>query len=56
MKDTFMTVAYKNGFIHSCYNHITEKYEFEAQCNYTVVNCKSRLACKQWITKQGGRA
>jgi len=52
MKDSFMTIAYKDGFIHSCYNRTTEKYEHEAQYNYTVVNCKSQLACKQWISRQ----
>ena len=54
MKDSFLTVAYKNGFIHSCCNRTTEKYEFEAQYNYTVKKCISSLACKQWITKQRG--
>ena len=51
MKDIFLTTAYKDGHIHSCYDRDMRRFEYQAQYNCVVVTCISAFACKLWITK-----
>ena len=51
MKDSFLTTAYKDGHIHICYDRDMQRFEYQAQYDYVVVNCISALACKLWITR-----
>lgn len=51
-KDSFCTIRYKNGFIHTCYNRNTNKYEVRATYNYETIETNSLAYAKRWITKQ----
>jgi len=51
MKDTFLTVSYKDGYIHSCHNRETGEEEIEAQFGNDVINCNTYAGAKRLITK-----
>ena len=52
MKDSFLTVRYRNGYIHTTYNHTTSKCEIMATYGYVTKPCNTVIGAKRWITKQ----
>lgn len=52
MRDSFLTVGYKSGWIHSCYDRSQGKFVVQAQLkDYSVREVRSVHAAKLAITK-----
>lgn len=52
MKDSFLTVRYRNGYIHTASNRTTGNCEVTATYRYVTVTCNTVIGAKRWITKQ----
>lgn len=53
-KDTFLTVSYKGGYIHSCHNRTEGREEIKAQIHGKTIPCRTRIGAKRAITKALG--
>ena len=51
--DSFLTVKYRNGYIHTHCNRTTGKVVIQGQVDSELKHFASIKACKQWITKKG---
>jgi hypothetical protein len=50
-KDSFLTVSYKDGFIHTCHNRTTGRTEVKSQVGYETRTHKTLIGAKRYITK-----
>lgn len=50
MKNSFITTAYKTGYIHSCYNPETKQTEYRAQVANVSKDCFTLTGSKRIVT------
>ena len=51
-KDSFLTVGYKTGYIHTCCNRTTGKTEVKSHIGCIVAKHETVIAAKRHITRE----